>query len=95
MDYDVVRAAFAIWCTGREIWYLTPPEVFGATGWRLERAAVVASGGEPPYREPSSTFPGVLGKWKYARRFDVFLGVFEGDSGNVYAYKPHGWQPQD
>jgi hypothetical protein len=95
MDYDAVRAAFAIWCTGREVWYLTAPEVFGATGWRLERAAVAATGGDPPYREPSSTFPGVLGKWKYARRFDVFLGVFEGDSGNVYAYKPRGWQPQD
>ncbi len=29
MDYDGVRRAFAIWCTGRDVWYLTPPAVFG------------------------------------------------------------------
>jgi hypothetical protein len=46
---------------------------------------------EPPIR---ANFAGVLGKWKYARRFDIFLGVFEGDTGDVYAYKPRGWQPE-
>jgi hypothetical protein len=46
---------------------------------------------EPPIR---ANFAGVLGKWKYARRFDIFLGVFEGDTGDVYAYKPFGWQPE-
>jgi hypothetical protein len=94
LDYDAVRRAFAIWCTGREVWYLTPPASFGTTGWRLERAAATSVDFAPPYRAPSSTFPGVLGKWKYARRFDVFLGAFEGDSGNVYAYKPFGWSPE-
>jgi Ca2+-binding RTX toxin-like protein len=96
MDFDGVRGAFAIWCTGKDVWYLTPPDDFGPTGWTLVRAAPAPPGGfEPAYRAPSSTFPGVLGKWKYARRFDIFLGAFEGDTGNVYAYKPYGWRPQD
>jgi Ca2+-binding RTX toxin-like protein len=94
MDYDSVRAAFAIWCTGRDVWYLTPPAVFGTLGWTLTRAAAGdPTGFAPPFKEASG-FPGVLGKWKYARRFDVFFGVFEGDTGNVYAYKPSGWRPQ-
>ncbi len=92
MDYDGVRRAFAIWCTGRDVWYLTPPEVFGNQGWTLARAAVPdPTSFEPPTRV---NFAGVLGKWKYARRFDVFLGVFDGDTGDVYAYKPLGWQPE-
>jgi len=95
MDYDSVRRGFAIWCTGRDVWYLTPPDTFSAAGWRLARAVAAPVEFAPPYRAPSSTFPGVLGKWKYAARFDVFLGVFEGDSGNVYAWKPRGWSPPD
>jgi Ca2+-binding RTX toxin-like protein len=95
MDFDSVRGAFALWCTGTEVWYLTPPDQFGPTGWTLTRAPTVASGFEPTYRAADSTFPGVLGKWKYARRFDIFLGAFERDTGHVYAYKPYGWKPQD
>jgi hypothetical protein len=95
MDFDGVRGAFALWCTGKEVWYLTPPNEFGPTGWTLTRAPTVANGFEPTYRAADSTFPGVLGKWKYARRFDIFLGAFERDTGHVYAYKPYGWQPQD
>jgi len=94
MDYDGVRRAFAIWCTGRDVWYLTPPNVFGDQGWTLARAPVPDPTSEAPPARELTNFAGVLGKWKYARRFDVFLGVFEGDTGNVYAYKPLGWQPE-
>jgi hypothetical protein len=95
MDYDGVRRAFAIWCTGREVWYLTPPDNFGDQGWTLARAPVLGSRfARHRWRANSTNFAGVLGKWKYARRFDAFLGVFEGDTGNVYAYKPLGWQPE-
>jgi Ca2+-binding RTX toxin-like protein len=95
MDFDSVRSAFAIWCTGADVWYLTPPHVFGASGWTLTRApAPNPTGFSPPYREPAG-FAGILGKWKYARRFDIFLGNFDGDTGDIYAYKPFGWQPQD
>jgi len=92
MDYDDARRAFAIWCTGGDVWYLTPPDEFGVAGWTLARAPASSVGSiEPPKR---TGFAGVLGKWKYARRFDVFLGVFEGDSGDIYAYKPVGWRPE-
>jgi Ca2+-binding RTX toxin-like protein len=95
MDFDAVRGAFALWCTGKDVWYLTPPDAFGLTGWTLTRAPLAPGGFEPTYRAPGSDFPGVLGKWKYARRFDIFLAAFERDTGHVYAYKPIGWQPQD
>jgi Ca2+-binding RTX toxin-like protein len=99
-DFDAARNAFAIWCTGRDVWYLTPPDTFGASGWSLQRSPIGdATGFSPPAYVvtdvPGASFTGVLGKWKYARRFDIFLGVFEEDSGNIYAYKPFGWQPQD
>jgi len=95
MDYDVVRAGFAIWCTGGDVWYLKPPATFGTSGWQLVRAAKAPDGFSPPFRDPLTDYPGVLGKFKYARDLDLFFGVLEGDPGNVYAYKPIGWQPRE
>jgi hypothetical protein len=95
MDYDPVRSGFAIWCTGGDVWYLKPPAEFGTAGWQLVRAAKAPGGFSPPFRDPLTDYPGVLGKWKYARDLDLFFGVLEGDPGNVYAYKPIGWQPRD
>jgi len=36
---------------------------------------------------------GVLGKWKYLRSHDVMLGLGNGFEGQVWVYKPVGWQP--
>jgi hypothetical protein len=35
----------------------------------------------------------VLGKWKYAPDLDVFLGVVAPETGDVWVYKPAGWEP--
>jgi hypothetical protein len=35
---------------------------------------------------------GVLGKWKYLRSHDVMLGLGNGFEGQVWVYKPVGWQ---
>ena len=35
---------------------------------------------------------GVLGKWKYLRSHDVMLGLGNGVEGQVWIYKPSGWQ---
>ena len=36
---------------------------------------------------------GVLGKWKYLASHDVMLGLGDGFEGQVWIYKPVGWQP--
>jgi hypothetical protein len=35
---------------------------------------------------------GVLGKWKYIASYDVMLGLGGGHEGQVWIYKPVGWQ---
>ena len=35
---------------------------------------------------------GVLGKWKYAEELDAFIALEDAVEGNVWAYKPFGWQ---
>jgi hypothetical protein len=36
---------------------------------------------------------GILGKWKYIRSYDVMMGLGGGYEGQVWVYKPIGWQP--
>jgi hypothetical protein len=40
-------------------------------------------------------FRGVLGKWDYVEKYDVFVGVTDHVTGDVWAYKPEGWTPGD
>jgi len=35
---------------------------------------------------------GILGKWKYISNLDVFMGLQDPTQGNVWIYKPVGWQ---
>ena len=87
MEYDPVREQFILWQGDASIWYLKPPETMGAAGWTLEeapaptRAAPVAPG----------LFHGVLGKWDYVESHDVFIGVTDPFSGDIWAYKPGDW----
>ncbi|MDR4651057.1 MAG: hypothetical protein MRJ52_01455 [Nitrosomonas sp.] len=36
----------------------------------------------------------ILGKWKYARAPDAFIGLFDSRSGDIWVYKPTNWQPE-
>ncbi|HSD53478.1 MAG TPA: Ig-like domain-containing protein [Burkholderiales bacterium] len=91
MDYDPRRKAFALWSGDGAIWHLKPPAsgaAFATTGWTVVPAPV--AGASAP---ALSSTTGVLGKWKYIVSYDVMLGLGGGTIGQVWVYKPVGWQP--
>ena len=91
MDFDSRRSVFVLWNGDGRIWHLKPPASgsgFTATGWTVVPAPV--SGASAPALIGTT---GVLGKWKYLRSHDVMLGLGNGFEGQVWVYKPVGWQP--
>jgi len=90
MDFDPRRSAFVLWNGDGHIWYLRPPAsgpAFTASGWTVAPAPVAGT------NVPAVTgTTGVLGKWKYLRSDDVMLGLGRGIEGQVWVYKPNGWQ---
>jgi hypothetical protein len=101
MDFDAVRRAFVLWDGGPDVWYVTPPDAFGVSGWTVTRAPTSGGATAPDkssgsYITTSGTVTssrGVLGKWKYARAYDAFFGVEDPVNGDVWVYKPTAWQP--
>jgi hypothetical protein len=89
MEYDPVRERFVLWEGAASVWYLTPPDVPSPGGWTLEKAP------PPALAAPTvpGTFIGVLGKWDYVADHDIFVGVTNHLTGDVWAYKPEGWSP--
>jgi len=90
MDFDPRRSVFVLWNGDGRIWHLRPPASgppFTATGWSVAPAPV--SGANVPALTGTT---GVLGKWKYLRSHDVMLGLGNGFEGEVWVYKPAGWQ---
>ncbi len=91
MDFDPRRSVFVLWNGDGSVWHLKPPAsgpAFTATGWTVAEAPV--SGTSSPALTAGT---GVLGKWKYLRSHDVMLGLGDGVEGQVWIYKPVGWQP--
>ena len=90
MDFDTRRSVFVLWNGDGKVWYLSPPAsgtAFTATGWTVSPAPVAGA------TLPAVTgTTGVLGKWKYLRSHDVMLGLGNGVEGQVWIYKPSGWQ---
>lgn len=87
-DLDPVRRNYVLWCGGTDVWTLKPPATVGTTGWILQKQTV------PAGSAPSTALgTGILGKWKYIPNLDAFMGLQDGNSGNVWIYKPYGWQP--
>ena len=90
MDFDPRRSVFVLWNGDGRVWHLKPPASgsgFTATGWTVAPAPV--SGASVPALTGTT---GVLGKWKYLRSHDVMLGLGNGFEGQVWVYKPVGWQ---
>ncbi|MGB0630176.1 MAG: hypothetical protein ACPGRZ_05730, partial [Alphaproteobacteria bacterium] len=91
MEYDPVRDRFVLWDGEADVWYLTAPDTGpSATGWEIQRAP------SPTVTETPTTpslFTGVLGKWDYVDDYDVFVGVVDDITGDVWAYKPENWDP--
>jgi len=87
LDFDTKRGQYALWCGGGTVWMLEPPATLSAAGWsiRKQRTPVL----EVPDGDVGT---GILGKWKYAPGLDVFIGLQDAVQGNVWVYKPAGWQ---
>ncbi|MCB1792632.1 MAG: hypothetical protein KDJ24_20150, partial [Gammaproteobacteria bacterium] len=87
LDYDARDGTFVMWGGGGTVWVLEPPEVLGPTGWTLVKQTA-----------PQSAVPadgvgtGVLGKWKYVAQLDAFIALQDHYLGNIWLYKPFGWQ---
>lgn len=88
LDHDPARSQFLMWCGGKTIWSIRPPADRGTAGWIMEKS--------PPAGTASpltAVGTGVLGKWKYIPGHDVFIALQEPMLGNIWVYKPWGWQP--
>lgn len=86
-DLDPVRRNYVLWCGGSDVWTLKPPATVSATGWILQKQVV------PAGSAPSTALgTGILGKWKYISNLDAFMGLQDSTAGNVWIYKPYGWQ---
>ena len=87
LDADPIRKDFALWCGDGRVWKIKPPATLGASGWTVTKQ-----------RTPSFSVPngdvgtGILGKWKYIYNLDAFMGLQDASQGNIWIYKPVGWQ---
>jgi hypothetical protein len=88
MKFDPVRRVFPIWCGGPVTWELHAPAAGnGASGWTIAQRAMPATPAPPTSIQTIS----ILGKWRYAPYYDVFVALEDIDDGNVWIYKPAGW----
>ena len=101
MDFDSQREVFALWDGGPDVWYIHPAAITDPSSWRVERAPLredlptpLKSDGNLTQGSRTKESNGILGKWKYAPRYDVFLGVENAVTGDIWAYKPAGWSPK-
>jgi hypothetical protein len=95
IDFDPVRDRFVLWGGGADVWALIPgDDPSAATGWEMKLLTdSFGSGDGFPNLADIGAFTGVLGKWKYSKELDAFLGVVDPINGDVWAYKPNDWQP--
>lgn len=87
LELDPRRRNFKLWCGDGRVWALIPPDILSASGWTIVKQPAPSS--EVPN---GSVGTGILGKWKYVERLDVFIGLQDSVQGNIWIYKPVGWQ---
>jgi hypothetical protein len=88
MDFDPVRRKYPIWCSDGRVWMMTAPATNSPNGW------VITKQPAPVGATPTGDYgTGVLGKWKYISNLDVYMGLEGATQGNIWIYKPVGWQP--
>jgi hypothetical protein len=86
LDFDPLDDSFAVWCGGPQVWKLRPPAVNVAAGWTIDAQPI--SGAAAP---AEGVGKGVLGKWRYAPGYDVFVALQDSYAGNIWIYKPLDW----
>ena len=87
MDFDPVRQQHLIWCGTGVVWALTTPAANVTYGWSMAQQRVPTT-----VTPPGDIRTGILGKWKYILYFDVFMGLMGPNNGDIWVYKPIGWQ---
>jgi hypothetical protein len=87
LDFDTRHDRFRMWCGDGRVWSLVPRTTDPATTWDV-LLEVAPSGAVPN----GSTGSGILGKWKYVKEYDAFVGLQDSVAGNIWFYKPVGWK---
>ena len=90
LDFDPVRGYFVAWDKGPRVWRIDAPMPLASAGWTVTRLNTTTS--PAPVDAMLDGQTGTLGKWKYASDLDCFVGAIEPVAGNVWAFKPEGWQ---
>ena len=90
IDFDEGSRRYGLWCTGNQLYWLTPPATVSASGWTIEKIPTPI-GAAPPF----GIGTGVLGKWKYIPNLNAFMGLLDVNQGNIWIYKPFGWTPPE
>jgi hypothetical protein len=67
--FDPTRQGYLLWCGAGTLWSLQPPAANVTGGWSVTK---VSPGGTPP---PGNIGTGIIGKWRYAPYYDVFVGL--------------------
>ena len=88
ITFDTQRGRFVMWGGLRALWTTSTPANL-STGWTI---------GQLPTTGPDApvygTETGVHGKFKYSAAMDCYLGLVNGNNGEVWAYKPANWNPK-
>lgn len=88
LKFDPVRQTFPLWCGAATIWELLAPAGGNTTsGWTITQLPTPPSPAPPG--DTGGT--GVLGKWRYAPFYNVFVGLENAFEGHIWIYKPAGW----
>ena len=86
IKFDPGRGTFLVWCGASTLWELHEPAGGNSSGgWTI---AMLTAPSGPPGNYGS----GILGKWRYAPYFDVFVGLEDAYEGQIWIYKPAHWQ---
>ena len=102
--YDPVRGYFVSWDRGGRVWSIETPtgDPIPETGWVVTKIAdpevgdlrpmtAVELGEGQPIENDQELDRGVCGKWKYAPDMDCYVALQGSFSGNIWLYKPAGW----
>lgn len=97
LAYDPVRNRLLMWPWGGRVYEIMLPTTkpMPVTGWSVELVCDAASPRPMTKSEAEAVgrgSNGVVGKFRYAPDLDAFIGLQHTYAGNVWAYKPHGWQ---
>ena len=90
LDFDPVRGYFVAWDKGPRVWRIDAPTPLASAGWTVSRLNTTTT--PAPVDAMLDGQTGTLGKWKYVSNLDCFVGAIEPVAGNVWAFKPEGWQ---